>query len=74
MFQVHFRRLFRIELSTKNARSSEMLKTNIGCEFEAPKLLGIGRYFERHPNLNAQMYVEYFKKKFGKFQADFCPV
>ena len=36
MFQVHFRRFFRIKLITKNARSSEMLKTNKGREFEAP--------------------------------------
>ena len=36
MFQVSFRTLFRNELSTKNARSSEMLKTNKGREFEAP--------------------------------------
>ena len=36
MFQVSFRKLFRNELSTKNARSSEMLKMNKGREFEAP--------------------------------------
>ena len=36
MFQVSFRRLFRNELSTKNARSSEMLKTNKGRQFEVP--------------------------------------
>ena len=36
MFQVSFRRLFRNELSTKNAGSSEMLKTNKGREFEVP--------------------------------------
>ena len=34
MFQVSFTRLFRFELSTKNARSSKMLKTNKGREFE----------------------------------------
>ena len=36
MFQVSFRRLFRNELSTKNAGSSEKLKTNKGPEFEVP--------------------------------------
>ena len=36
MFQVSFRRLFSNELSTENARSSEMLKTNKGREFEVP--------------------------------------
>ena len=58
MFQVRFRRLFRNKLNTKNARSSEMLKTNKGREFEVPLLLGIGRYFDRHANLNAQSYGE----------------
>ena len=74
MFQVRFRRLFRIKLSTKNPRSSEVLKTNKGREFEVPKLLEIGRYFDRHPNLNAQMYGEQISsKKFGKFQGVFFP-
>ena len=36
MFQDSFRTLFRNELSTKNAGSSEMLKTNKGREFEVP--------------------------------------
>ena len=36
MFQVSFRRLFRNELSTKNAGSSEKLKTSKGPEFEVP--------------------------------------
>ena len=58
MFQVGFRRIFRNEMSTKNAGSSEMLKTNKGREFEVQELLGIGRYFDRHANLNAQTYGE----------------
>ena len=36
MFQVSFRRRFRNELSTNNAGSSEMLKTNKGRDFEVP--------------------------------------
>ena len=56
MLQVSFRRLFRNdELCIKSAGSSEKLKTNKGREFE---ILGIGRYFDKHPNLNALTYGE----------------
>ena len=58
MFHMCFRRLFRNELCTKNAGGPEMLKTNLGREFEAPKLLGIARYFDRHKNLYTQTYGE----------------
>ena len=48
--------------------SPEMLQTNRGCEFAASKLLGIGRYFDWHPNLYTQTYGEQISSKnFGNF-------
>ena len=74
MFHMCFRRRFRNELCTKIAGSPEMLRINKGREFDASSFLGIGRYFDRHPNLDTQTDGELISSKIiREISSSFCP-
>ena len=74
VFRVDFGRLFGNGLGAGSAEGSEVLRASRGRGFGVPWLLGVGRYFDRHPDLGSRAYGEWISSRgFGGFGAVFCP-